>query len=236
MRIVYWVCGGITLILLQVFLCPAQTVPTYRTTTRLVEVSVIATDKNGPVGDLTKDDFVLYDNGKNQSIAFFEEFSRQALREAATTAPAKLPPGEFSNRSAQSLADRGEAVIIVFDALNTGITDQMIAKKAILKTLEAVHAGDHVGIYILGLETKGDSRSGAVDVIVIERDLKGVELSRTKRALAFDIEEQKYDAFLKAGLRVTFDLNPQPTLAEVKVVVLDRTSGRIGSLTIPVQR
>jgi len=52
-----------------------------------------------------------------------------------------------------------------------------------------------------------------VDAIIIERDLKGVELSRTERALAFDIDEQKYDAFLKAGLRVTFDLSPQPTLA-----------------------
>jgi len=486
MRRVYWVCGGIALILVQALRCPAQTVPTYRATTRLVEVSVIATDKNGPVGDLTKDDFVLYDNGKKQNIAFFEEFSRQALREAATTAPTKLAPGEFSNRSAQSLAEQGGgAVVIVFDALNTGFTDQAIAKKAIMKTLEAVHAGDHVGIYLLGsmmsviqdftsdseqlrhvvetyaawpdisyvppqrrveltqtavwqirshlahlpcrksviwigaglpnglygadfnvyivdprgiagfpelraehtsmaelvpfswgpalfarekeiaastggvaftysndirgaieqaisdgdltytvgfyvpaleehdameymrkaslregslfhklrveitrpgvtaryrqsyavapyqaplerrvgdaflspvdltelsisarlargtstlklpltigatdlgLETKGDSRSGAVDAIIIERDLKGVELSRTERALAFDIDEQKYDAFLKAGLRVTFDLSPQPTLAEVKVVVFDRTSGRIGSLTIPVQR
>ncbi len=484
MRSLYWVCCSLAVLFVQAVQCPAQTSPTYRASTRLVEVSVIAADKNGPVGDLKKDDFVLYDNGKKQNIAFFERFSRQERRNTAATAP-KLAPNEFANRPAESPAELGQAALLVFDALNAGITDQVFAKKAILKTLEAVHPGDHIGIYILGsmlsvvqdftsdseqlrrvletyakwpdisyvppggreeltqravweirnhlahlscrksviwvgtgvpyglygadfnlylidprgiagfseiraehssmpdlvafswgpvlfaqakeiaastggvaftynndirgsieqaisdgdltytlgfyvpaleahdlgefkrkaslgerslfhklkieirrpgvtaryrksyavaryeppaqrrvadalltpldltqlfvsarltsgastlklpitigatdlaLEAKGDNRSGTVEVVIVERDANGAELSRVQRALAFDIEGQKYDAFLKAGLRVTFDLNSNPSLAEVKVVVLDRTSGRIGSLTVPVQR
>jgi hypothetical protein len=42
--------------------------PAISVSTRLVQVGVIARDKNGPVADLTKDDFVLLDRGKPQNV------------------------------------------------------------------------------------------------------------------------------------------------------------------------
>jgi hypothetical protein len=38
--------------------------PTISVSSRLVQVAVIARDKNGPVADLTKDDFVVLDRGR----------------------------------------------------------------------------------------------------------------------------------------------------------------------------
>ena len=45
--------------------------PTISVSTRLVQVGVIVRDKNGPVADLTKDDFVVLDRGKPQKISVF---------------------------------------------------------------------------------------------------------------------------------------------------------------------
>ncbi|HVA18052.1 MAG TPA: VWA domain-containing protein, partial [Candidatus Dormibacteraeota bacterium] len=41
-------------------------IPRIHVATRLVEVGVIVRDKNGPVADLTKDDFTVLDRGKPQ--------------------------------------------------------------------------------------------------------------------------------------------------------------------------
>ncbi|MGH9726959.1 MAG: hypothetical protein ACRD4V_00005, partial [Candidatus Acidiferrales bacterium] len=52
-------------------LVSAQTVsnvPKIRVETHLVEVGVIVRDKNGPVENLTKDGFVVRDQGKPQKI------------------------------------------------------------------------------------------------------------------------------------------------------------------------
>ena len=49
----------------------APQTPAISVSTRLVQVGVIARDKNGPVADLTKDDFVVLDRGKPQKISVF---------------------------------------------------------------------------------------------------------------------------------------------------------------------
>src|SRR5271163_2774468 len=66
--------------------------PTINVSTRLVEVGVIARDKNGPVADLTKDDFVVLDRGKPQKISVFSVESSKS--EAQPVPP--LPQNTFS--------------------------------------------------------------------------------------------------------------------------------------------
>ncbi|HLQ76421.1 MAG TPA: hypothetical protein VK210_03650, partial [Terriglobia bacterium] len=44
---------------------------TIQVTTRLVEISVVVRDKNGPVTGLTKENFTVLDNGKVQRIDVF---------------------------------------------------------------------------------------------------------------------------------------------------------------------
>ena len=52
---------------------PQQPQPTFRVDVGLVPVFASVTDKAGaPIGNLTKDDFLLYENGKAQQIAVFE--------------------------------------------------------------------------------------------------------------------------------------------------------------------
>ena len=124
--------------------------PAFRSTTELVQINVIVTDKNGPVEGLTKEDFVIYDEYKKRDIAFFAAHSRRTVRPAQRVQP--VAPGEFTNVSEGAGPEDPNAVMIVWDLLNTRFPDQVLAKEAVLKSLSVVRPCDHVGIYILGTQ------------------------------------------------------------------------------------
>ena len=121
-----------------------------RTTTRLVEVSVVVQDKNGnPITGLTKEDFKLFDQGKQQSIALFSGSSPVP----ASVAPrAPLPPNMFTNRFDQKGEEPGAVTVILFDTLNTSVRDQQYVRKQILRFLQTLKPQDHVALYALTTE------------------------------------------------------------------------------------
>ncbi len=119
--------------------------PVLRVGTRLVQINVIVHDKNGPVADLKKEDFTLLDKGKPRDIAIFHVDTRLSDEEKFRKAT-KLPPNVFSN----SQADAANTSIVLFDGLNTKITDQIYAKQQIVKFLGQLKPDDRVGIYTLG--------------------------------------------------------------------------------------
>ena len=86
------------LVTLTVPLCP-QTAPdpvVIQSATHVVLVNVVVKDKHGkPVDDLTRDDFVLRDNGQEQKIALFALEEAGQTPAAASGSPARLT---FTNR------------------------------------------------------------------------------------------------------------------------------------------
>jgi VWFA-related protein len=143
------------LLLLSLFL-PAQVpkkTPTIKTTTRLVQVSVVVQDKNGePVRDLTREDFAIYDEGKSQEISTFAKMTDEPQANLAL-----LPPGVVSNRLAYS-AGSGTArltslpdsiTVILIDGLNTTRVNQYYSKEALIKFLQQIQPGKQVAIYAL---------------------------------------------------------------------------------------
>jgi VWFA-related protein len=125
---------------------PQSDTATIRSTTRLVQVSVVALDNHGnPVTGLTKDDFSVSDEGHPQPISIFT-----AETPASAALPAMpLPPNTFTNRFDLKGQDPGAVTIILFDALNTAFADQSLARKQILKFLKTLAPQDHVAIYAL---------------------------------------------------------------------------------------
>jgi VWFA-related protein len=89
--------------------------PTINVSTRLVEVGVIARDKNGPVADLTKDDFVVLDRGKPQKISVFSVESTESTQQP--TQP--LPQNTFSDLPQYGTATPRSVTIVLLDNLNT---------------------------------------------------------------------------------------------------------------------
>jgi len=123
----------------------SQQQPVLRSTTRLVQVSVVVLDKHGaPVTGLKQSDFTLFDEGQPQSIAFLSS----ATPPLASPLPS-LPPNVFTNRFDLKGQDPGAVSIILFDALNTDPQDQSYVRRQVLSYLRDLKPQDHVAAYAL---------------------------------------------------------------------------------------
>jgi VWFA-related protein len=125
-----------------------DTVTTIRTTTRLVQVSVVVMDKKGePITGLKKEDFAILDEGKAQEIAFFN-----AGVVAPAQTPPMLPPNVFTNRLDLKGQDQAAVTVVLFDLLNTSFQDQSQVRRQVIGFLKSLKPQDHVAIY--GLTTQ----------------------------------------------------------------------------------
>jgi VWFA-related protein len=103
----------------------------FRTQTVLIQVPIVVTDKSGNhLHGLTKENFQVFEDGKQQKIANFEE-----IITADTQLPVVAPkPGEFANLT---LSDQRPHTItvIVLDTINTPSLDQYTGRRALIKYL-----------------------------------------------------------------------------------------------------
>jgi VWFA-related protein len=169
--------------------------PSFHATTRLVQVNVIVRDKNGPVADLSKDDFTITDRGKARPAATF------AVSAATkTTASGPLPPNTYSNRYTGPAGAPGSVTIVLLDALNTlyygssfvdtagakHFDDQAIAyaKQQILKFARNLDAKDRVAIYALGtsLHALCDFTSDPAELQKVLNEYRGEGVTRAEVA------------------------------------------------------
>src|SRR5580658_313304 len=92
--------------------------PKIKVSTRLVELGVIVRNNDGPVEDMTKDDFVVVDRGKPQKISVF---TVESVKSPATVPQlAKmLPPNTFSDLPQYGAGRPRSVTIVLLDNLNT---------------------------------------------------------------------------------------------------------------------
>ncbi len=122
--------------------------PTFRAGTELIQVDVVAQDKDGkPVTDLRREDFQIFDNGAPQEIRLF------LADRPAPASGAAMPPGEFTNRIVTDV--HGGYAVLLFDNLNVdpgkasfGHTAR--ARQKALQALATIPPGDRIAIYALG--------------------------------------------------------------------------------------
>jgi VWFA-related protein len=122
---------------------------TLRVTTRAVQISVIAQDSDGrPVSGLTRDDFLVFDNGAPQKIV---SFTQQSSRVTASVTPGATPAGEntFSNRFDQKTGVPPSVTVILLDALNTDLHDMVSARGQVVKFIDQIQPEDRVALYEL---------------------------------------------------------------------------------------
>jgi VWFA-related protein len=119
-----------------------------KVTSRLVQVNVIVQDKHGnPVSDLTREDFILTDNGRPQSLSVFSvEAPGRAAVDAASTGAALI----VNNRTLSASANPKTVTVLFFDALNIkSVADAQFGKRELVKFLRTVQPGDPVALYSL---------------------------------------------------------------------------------------
>lgn len=123
---------------------PAAT-PVLRTQANLVLVDVVVTDQGKPVRGLTANRFHIFENGKEQRIATFEEHRATDVQQVGQT-PA-LPPGVYSNYP--RFAITSAANVLLLDALNTPISDQAYVRQQMLAYLRHIPPGTRIAVFTL---------------------------------------------------------------------------------------
>ena len=118
--------------------------PTFRTTTRLVELTVTAVDKQGaPVTDLTLEDFTLQDNGKPRPVSFLEYDGAPAVNPD----PLPLPPGVFTNRVEFTPGPPRNITAFVLDELNTSQQSSIRIRAMAMRYLRALPSGTRMAVF-----------------------------------------------------------------------------------------
>jgi VWFA-related protein len=90
--------------------------PPIHVSTHLVQIGVIVRDNSGPISDLTKDDFKVFDRGKPRTINVFTAESAAAIPQPTISQPA---PNTFSDLPQASVRSVRSVTIILLDNLNT---------------------------------------------------------------------------------------------------------------------
>jgi VWFA-related protein len=88
----------------------------------------------------------------------------------------------------------------------------------------------------LTLEQKDSHWIGGVDVLLIQQDKTGKVIDSSLQTLNLDLDKTNYEAVLKTGMPLGKYLRPKEGLLNVRAIVLDRASGKVGSLIVPVSQ
>jgi len=117
----------------------------YEVTVVLKLVQVFVTDKEGnPVTDLTKDDFILHDSGKLQTITDFEKHisAKPDKKVEETLEEVKLPPPQ------QIQTRMNRKYILFLDVERNSMRGLVLSKKAALHFIDTqVQSTDEVGVF-----------------------------------------------------------------------------------------
>ena len=121
-----------------------------RTSTKMVLVDVIVTDKAGqPIPNLQRDDFILEENGKIQPLATFADEHSSGMRAPKSPAVAATPDNVFTNRPTDVSAE-GPLIILLLDALNTDFKDQAYARQQLLRYIDSqLQPGQRLAVFAL---------------------------------------------------------------------------------------
>jgi len=122
--------------------------PVLKAEVRVVLVDVVVTQKKDkPAPDLRREDFEIYEDGRPQTISFFEEHKPTPPPPApAPTAPSL--PSVFTN--VQQVHATDSLNVILLDWLNTQPQDRAYAQSQIAQYLHHVPPGTSIAAFVLG--------------------------------------------------------------------------------------
>jgi VWFA-related protein len=113
-------------------------------------VDVIVTDSSGkPVTGLSRDAFTVTEQGKLQTISFFEEYGREPIAGQRPEMP-KMPPDVFTNFS--PFPQPPAVNVVLLDSLNTRMESQSYVHSQVMKFVKNARPGTRSAIFTMGLE------------------------------------------------------------------------------------
>jgi VWFA-related protein len=124
---------------------PQSSSPAIRTASNLVVVDVVVSDDGKPVKGLQQQAFHVFEDGHEQTIKIFEEHN--SLTPSQIQKLPVLPPNTYSNLPETTVTSA--ANVLLLDALNTPMKDQMYVRKQMMEYLKNIPAGTSIAIFTL---------------------------------------------------------------------------------------
>jgi VWFA-related protein len=124
----------------------ATSTPTVHSVSNLVIVDVVVTEHGQAVQGLGRDDFHILEDGHQQTVKAFEE--HKAAEAAQPQPPPPLPPHIYSNYP--ELPAASAVNVLLLDALNTPLQDQMYVRGQMVEYLKSVPPRSYMAIFTLG--------------------------------------------------------------------------------------
>lgn len=121
--------------------------PTIRATTNLVLVDVVATDRDRPVSGLDRKSFHVFENGKEVPISSVEERKSAPLVTPPAFIAAPLPANTWTNLPIYPSSSAMN--VLLLDALNTPLHDQMYVRRKMIDYLEKIQPGTTLAVFTL---------------------------------------------------------------------------------------
>jgi VWFA-related protein len=216
--------------------------PAFQVKANLVLVDVVLSDKGAAVRGLPQDKFHVYENGVLQKMTVFEE--HKAEDGIRVTGYPPLPAGTYSDFPQYKVTSA--ANVLLLDALNTPLSDQIYVRQQMLEYLKNIPPGTRIAVFTLasrlriveGFTTDSSviakalsGRGGPQQSVVLDptsdpqasdqmNDMSG--LGATQGALNSMQQFQADLASFQTDLRVQMTLDAMKTLARYLSVVPGR--------------
>jgi VWFA-related protein len=140
--------------------------PEFTVHARAVVVDVVATRAGDqPISGLLRQDFKVLEDGKEQTIDFFEEHVPVRLDGRSSSA---LPPGVYTNRPP---VQNDSVVVLLLDELNTAPQDQHALFSGVGEFVKSLPPGARVAIFLLRSKLEL-VRGFATDISALQSALK----------------------------------------------------------------
>jgi VWFA-related protein len=177
--------------------------PSYQTTTRAVAVDVVVTQGDQPVLGLPRQSFQVFEDGKPQTIDFFEEHSAVTLAPGAAQPMPQMPQGVYTNVPPAPVND--SVNVLLLDALNTDRQEQSYVHSQIVAFLKNMQPGWRVAVFVLGSRLRmvqGFTSDSSVLRAAVNDPKTGISMeadtsvSRSLQDKADDVEDKKRMALI----------------------------------------
>ena len=174
--------------------------PAFKATTREVVVDVVVTEGKGEaVNGLRKEQFQVFEEGKPQTLTFFEEHASKARPAGSLPAPPKMPPNVFTNVPPAPLDDAVN--VLLLDSLNTPPQFMSYARKEILGYLNNIKPGARMAIVLLNGKlnfVQGFTTDAALlREVALKQTAPGVSPSLVTKSEIGD--EQELESFMESN-------------------------------------
>jgi VWFA-related protein len=196
--------------------------PVYKTHAREVVVDVVVSKGgNQPVSGLRAKDFVVMEDGKKQTVDYFEEHTAKTLPASALQPLPPMPPGVYTNVPP---APEGDAVnVLLLDSLNTDQQDQTYVHGQIMNFLKSMQPGTKVAIFTLSSQLRmvqGFTTDTSVLRDALSDPKYGVSPSRTSTSRTLsDKFDEKEDMARLSGM------GPSASAMEAMAAMYASTAG-----------